>query len=80
MKDDLGGQIIKKFVEFRAKTYSYLRGNNDGDKTQNRQETLFVRKSIICKQCLKASQIENKIIYLEKKKKMMYIVLKKMKN
>ena len=32
IKDELGGQIMKEFVELRAKTYSYLRDNNDGDK------------------------------------------------
>ena len=32
MKDELGGQIMKKFVELRAKTHSYLKENNDEDK------------------------------------------------
>ena len=32
MKDELGGQIIKQFVGLRAKTYSYLKDNNDEDK------------------------------------------------
>ena len=32
MKDKLGGQIIKQFVGLRAKTYSYLKENNDADK------------------------------------------------
>ena len=32
MKDELGGQIMKKFVGLRAKTYSYLKYNNDKDK------------------------------------------------
>ena len=29
MKDELGGQIMKEFVGVRAKTYSYLKDNND---------------------------------------------------
>ena len=29
MKDELGGQIMKEFVELRAKTYSYLKDNNN---------------------------------------------------
>ena len=29
MKDELGEQIMKKFVGLRAKTYSYLKDNND---------------------------------------------------
>ena len=33
MKDELGGQIMKEFAELRAKTYSYLKGNNDEDET-----------------------------------------------
>ena len=31
MKDELGGQIIKKFVGLRAKTCIYLKDNNDED-------------------------------------------------
>ena len=34
MKDELGGQIMKKFVGLIVKTYSYLKSNNDeGNKT-----------------------------------------------
>ena len=32
MKDKLGGQIMKKFAGLGAKTYSYLKDNNDEDK------------------------------------------------
>ena len=32
MKDELRGQIMKEFVELRAKSYSYLNKNNDEDK------------------------------------------------
>ena len=32
MKDELGGQTMKEFVGLRAKTYSYLKENNDEDK------------------------------------------------
>ena len=32
LKDELGGQIMKEFVGLRAKTYSYLKDNNDEDK------------------------------------------------
>ena len=32
MKDELGRKIMKKFVELRAKTYSYLLDKVIGDK------------------------------------------------
>ena len=32
MKDELGGQIIEKFVILRAKKYSCLKDNNHEDK------------------------------------------------
>ena len=32
MKNELGGQIIKEFVRLRAKTYSYLKDNNNEDR------------------------------------------------
>ena len=32
IKNELEGQILKKIVGLRAKTYSYLKENNDGDK------------------------------------------------
>ena len=33
LKDKLGGQIMKEFAGLKAKTYSYLKENNDEDKT-----------------------------------------------
>ena len=32
MKDELGGQIMNKFVALRAKAHGYLKANNDEDK------------------------------------------------
>ena len=36
MKEELARQIMKEFVGLRAKTYSYLKDNNDGDKKKNK--------------------------------------------
>ena len=36
MKDELGGYIMKEFIELTAKTYSYLKDNNDEDKEAKR--------------------------------------------
>ena len=33
LKDKLGGQIMKELAGLKAKTYSYLKENNDEDKT-----------------------------------------------
>ena len=39
MKYELGGQIMKEFVGLIAKTYSYLKDNNNKDKkAQNAQK------------------------------------------
>ena len=42
MKDELGGQIIKEFVGLRAKTYSYLKDNNDEDKKAKGKKTCVI--------------------------------------
>ena len=71
MKDELGRQSMKEFVGLRAKTYSYLKENNDED-----EKAKGTRKCVIkiklkfqdYKNCLKAAQIERKINYLRKKK------------
>ena len=71
MKDELGRQIMKKFVRLRAKTCSYLKDNNGEDKKAKRTKKCVVKRNLkfrYYKKCLKASQIENKIKYLEKKK------------
>ena len=36
MKDELGGEIMKKLVGLSAKTYSYLKENNNEDKKSKR--------------------------------------------
>ena len=44
MKNELGGQIMKKFVGLRPKTYSYLKDNNDEAKERERDEKMCHRK------------------------------------
>ena len=79
MKDKLGGQIMKKFVGLRAKTYTYLKDKNDEDKKVKGTKKCVIKRNLKFrdyKKCLKVSQIEKTINYLEKKK-LMLIALKK---
>ena len=60
----------EKFVGLRAKTYSYLKDNNDKDKkSKGRKSCVIKRKDKFNdhKKCLKASQFGNRINYLKKK-------------
>ena len=71
MKDELGGQIMKEFVGLRAKTYSYLKDNNDENKkAKGTKKCVIKRKNKFqdYKNCLEVAQIENKINHLEKNK------------
>ena len=71
MKDELSEQIMKKFVGLRAKTYSYLKDNNDKYKKAKGTKMCVMKKKlkfVVYKNCLEADQIENKINYLEKNK------------
>ena len=45
MKDELGGQIMKEFVGLRAKTYSYLKDNNDEDKKAKNTKKCVIKKN-----------------------------------
>ena len=69
MKDQLGGKIMTKFVELRAKSYSYLIDDgSENKKTKGTKQSVMKRKVKfeIYKNCLEATQLDNKINYLEK--------------
>ena len=65
MKDELGGQIMKDFFGLRAKTYNYLKDNND----EGTKKCAIKRKLKFqdYENCLEAAEIERKINYLRKK-------------
>ena len=44
MKDELGGQFIKKFVGLRGKTYSYFKGNNEEAKKNKKYKEVCHKK------------------------------------
>ena len=44
IKDRLGKQILKEFVGVRAKTYSYLKDNNDEDKKSKKHKKVCHKK------------------------------------
>ena len=70
MKDGLGGKIITKFVELRAKTYSYLIDDGSEDKKVKSTKKCVIKRKIQFenyKNCLETTQLENNIYYLEKK-------------
>ena len=61
---------MKKFLGLRAKTYSYLKGDNDEDKKAKGTKKCVIKRNLKFrdqKNYLKVSQIENEINYLEKK-------------
>ena len=71
MKNKLGGKTMAKFVGLRAKTYSYL--IDDGSeykKGKNKKMCVMKRKLKFenYKNCLEATQLDNKMEYLEKYK------------
>ena len=71
MKHELGGQIMSEFIGLRAKTYGYLKENNDEDKKSTGTKKGIIKRKLKFKDyknCLEADQIRNKINHLEKNK------------
>ena len=46
MKNKLGGQITKEFVGLRAKTYSYLKDNDDEEKKANGTKKCVIKRKL----------------------------------
>ena len=46
MKDESGGQIMKKIVGLIAKTYSYLKDNNDEDKRAKGTKKCAIKRNL----------------------------------
>ena len=71
MKDELSGKILTKFVELRAKAYSYLIDEGSEDKKAKDTKPCVIKRKVKFenyKSCLEATQVENKINHLEKNK------------
>ena len=69
MKDELHGKIMTKFVGLRAKTYSYLIDDGSEDKKAKGPKKCVIKRKLKFenyKNCLEATQLDNKIKYLEK--------------
>ena len=70
MKDKLGGQMMIKLVGFRAKNYSYLIDDGSEDKKgKDTKKCVIKRKRQLknYKNCLQATQLEDKANYIQKK-------------
>ena len=70
MKGELGGKIMKELLGLKAKTYSYLIEDGSEDKKAEGTETCVTKRDLKFenyKNCLEATQLENKINRLEKK-------------
>ena len=71
MKNELGGKTITKFVGLRAKAYSYLLDDSSADKKAKSSKKCLIKRKFKFenyKNCLEATQLENKIHHLQKNK------------
>ena len=69
MKDELGEKIMTKFVGLGVKTYSYLIDDGNEDKKTKGTKKCVIKRKVKFekyKNYLEATQLDNKIKYLEK--------------
>ena len=79
MKNELGGKIMRKFVGLRTKTYSYLIDDSSEERKAKGTNKCAIKRKLKFenfKNCLEATQLENKKNYLQENK-FTLIVLKK---
>ena len=71
MKDELGGKNMTQFVRLRAKTYSYLIDDGSEDQKAKVTQKCMIKRKLKFenyKNSLEATQLDNKIKYLQKNK------------
>ena len=71
MKDELVKKIMTKFVLLRVKPYSYLIDDGSEDKKSKSHKKCVIKRKLVLenyKNCLEATQLENKINHQEKYK------------
>ena len=71
MKDQLGGKYMTKFFGLRAKTYNYLINDGSEDEKSKGARKCAIKRKLKFenyKNCLRVTQLENKIKHLEKTK------------
>ena len=63
MKDELGEQIMKEFFGLRAKTYNYLKDNNDENKKAKDTKKCVIKRKLRFenyRNCIEAAQVEKR--------------------
>ena len=69
MKDELGGRIMKEFIGFRPKCYSYLTDNGNVDKKAKGTKKCVIKKEIMFNSYVECLKEKKKINKVKKKKK-----------
>ena len=70
MKNELDGKIMTKFVGLRTKSYCYFIDDGSKDKKAKGTKMCVIKRKLKFenyKNCLEATQLENKINHLKKR-------------